>query len=220
MKESVEINLSNGSSKLYVFFGGIAAGIAMPPFEFYSASQILNENKIFIRDFRQSWYQSGLLRVSKDIDATAEYLKQQVQSVAPDKLYFVGNSMGGFAAILFASLVGKGEAIAFAPQTFISPSLRWKYGDRRWQKNILRTYARSFHKRKVWDLREVLEDSHNTDKVSIFVSKADRLDYIHACHVADFKQVQVHAFDDGGHGIVRSLRDDGKLQAILSGSFA
>jgi len=49
--KSVEVDLSLNGSNLYIFFGGIAAGIVMPPFEFYSASKIIDENKIFIRDF-------------------------------------------------------------------------------------------------------------------------------------------------------------------------
>lgn len=50
----------SGSDSLYLFFGGIQAGIAMPPFEFYQASGIFNENKLFLRDFAQSWYHAGL----------------------------------------------------------------------------------------------------------------------------------------------------------------
>jgi len=44
-KSSVERLLVSGSRKLYFFFGGIQAGIAMPPFEFYNASGIVNETK-------------------------------------------------------------------------------------------------------------------------------------------------------------------------------
>ena len=105
---AVEVELSKNRSNLYIFFGGIAAGINMPPFEFYNSAKIIDENKIFIRDFSQSWYQNGLSKISKDIDSTVNFLKLQIKTIKPHKIFFVGNSMGGYAAIMFAQLIGKG----------------------------------------------------------------------------------------------------------------
>jgi len=220
MNEPVEIKLTANGTDLYIFFGGIAAGIAMPPFEFFNASKIVDENKIFIRDFSQCWYQDGLPGISEDIYSTATYIRRQIEQIKPDKVFFVGNSMGGFAAILFAGLIDKGEAIAFAPQTFISPFLRLKHRDTRWLKQISNTYRKSLFKRKVWNLKPFLLRSNSRNKISIFVSKADKLDRIHASHIADIPGVNVYEFDTGGHGIVKLLRDEGKLPAIMSGTYA
>lgn len=128
--------------------------------------------------------------------------------------------MGGYAAILFANLIATGEVIAFAPQTFISPLLRIQNRDKRWMKQILHTYRKSFLKRKVWDLRLLLLRSNHRNKVSVFVSKADKLDHIHASHIADIQGVTIYEFEDGGHGIVKLLRDQGLLPAIMSGTYA
>jgi len=220
VNKSVEIELSEKGKNLYIFFGGRAAGIAMPPFEFYNAAKILDENKIFIRDFSQCWYQDGLPGISDDIDSTAQYIKDQINKLKPDNLFFVGNSMGGFAAILFSSLIGAGEVIAFAPQTFISPILRVKYMDTRWLKQIINTYLKGLFKNKVWDLRPLLLKSNKTQKISIFVSNTHRLDLIHASHIDKIQGVSVFKFDGSGHSVVRLLRDEGKLPAIMSGSFA
>lgn len=216
----IEIELSTNGSSLYIFFGGMAAGIAMPPFEFYNSSKILDEHKIFIRDLSQCWYQDGLPDISRDIDSTADYIDHHIKEIGPDKTFFVGNSMGGYAAILFANLIRTGEAIAFAPQTFISPVLRLKHKDFRWRKRIWRTYRKSLLKRKVWDLRPLLSGLDGSQKVSIFVSKGSRLDHIHASHIRDIAGVHVYEFETGGHGIVRLLRDEGKLPEIMSGTYA
>ncbi len=101
MNDPIEMELSDNGNNLYRYFGGIAAGIAIPVFEFYSASKIIDEHKLFIRDFAQCWYQDGLPSISKDVYSTARYLKKQIEKINPDKTYFVGNSMGGYAAILF-----------------------------------------------------------------------------------------------------------------------
>ena len=198
----VEIERSLQSSKLYIFFGGISAGIAMPPFEFYNSSRILGENKIFVRDFSQCWYHDGLPGISTDIESTVEYLKAQIKCINPDDIFFVGNSMGGYAAMLFATLIGKGEVIAFAPQTFISPSLRIKHRDSRWKGQVWSTYLRSLFKKKVWDIKNLLSTVRYSPRISIFVSRNARLDYIHAMHVENMQNIQIYEFEDGGHGIV------------------
>ncbi len=219
MKDPVEIQLSEQGKNLYIFFGGIASGIVMPVFEFYRASKILDDHKIFLRDLAQCWYQVGLPPISRDIETTAQYLNAQIDRLKPEKVYFVGNSMGGYAAILFASLVGVGEAIAFAPQTFIDPYLRFKYRDKRWRRQIFNTYKKSVFKHKVWDLRPLLMQSNNKVKISVFVSRADRLDYIHALHISDIEGVKIHEFADGGHNVVRLLRNSGKLPDIMTGRY-
>jgi pimeloyl-ACP methyl ester carboxylesterase len=218
--KSVEIDLSANGSNLYIFFGGIAARIAMPRFEFYNSAKIMDENKIFIRDFAQCWYQDGLPGISKDINGTARYIQRQMDEVKPEKTFFVGNSMGGYAAILFASLIGNGEVVAFAPQTFISPVLRLKHKDFRWKKQIYTTYRKSLFKRKVWNLKPLLLRSERSLKVSIYVSKEDQLDQIHASHISNIQGVNLYEFKSGGHEVVKLLRDEGILPAIMSGTYA
>ena len=219
MNKSVEVELSLKSSTLYIFFGGIASGIAMPPFEFYNSSKIIDENKIFIRDFSQSWYQNGLPEICEDIDSTVEYIQSEITKIKPEKIFFVGNSMGGYAAILFSSLIGKGHAIAFAPQTFISPVLRLKYLDFRWFYQIVNTYRKSLYKRKVWDLKPLLLRSEGVQTISVFVSKKNKLDYIHASRIKFIPSVNVYEFEGGGHAVVKLLRDEGLLPEIMSGNY-
>lgn len=217
--QSVEVILSPNASSLYIFFGGIAGGIGMPPFEFYKSSKIIDEHKIFIRDFSQSWYQHGLPGFSQDIYSTAMVIQTQIENLKPAKIFFVGNSMGGFGAILVNEILGKGEAIAFAPQTFISPFLRLIHRDSRWSKQIFSTYRKSLFRRHIWDVKTVLSHQRNNRKVSIFVSKSSRLDLIHAMRIKDISGVHIYQFEDGGHRLVKYLRDQGKLPAILLGDY-
>ena len=204
-----------GSKKLFIIFGGVAAGIAMPPFEFYQSSKILTENRVFVRDVRQAWYHAGLPGTSTDIATTRDYLQDLIARYAPQETVMVGNSMGGFAAMLFAALIGNVRAVAFAPQTFIGPRLRWKYRDRRWRKQILGTYMRSLRREKFYDLA-TLTDTRPW-QVDIYVSASHRLDMAHADHVRSLPQVTVHEYAEGGHKLVKHLRDIGELPRILLG---
>lgn len=50
--EPIKVEYVPDSQKLFIIFGGIAAGIGMPPFEFCKASNILSETRVFVRDLR------------------------------------------------------------------------------------------------------------------------------------------------------------------------
>lgn len=214
---SVERALAPGADTLYVFFGGIAAGIAMPPFEFYRAAGIITEHKIFVRDFDQCWYHAGLRGHSHDLRSTVRFLRAELDAVGARRVVFVGNSMGGYAAMLFAALLGVGEVIAFAPQTFVSPWLRLRHGDRRWPRQIARMWRRGALHHHVWDLRPQLARCAGRVRVALFYSPDDHLDSVHAWHVAGIQGVELHAIASGGHDLVRGLRDQGRLPAIMQG---
>ncbi len=217
MPASVETELVAHASTLYVFFGGMAAGIVIPRFEFYNASRIVDEHKIFVRDFGRCWYHAGLAGVSRNIDATAVYLRRRIREIAPRRTVFVGNSMGGYAAMLFAALLGEAEVIAFAPQTFLSPWLRWHHRDDRWRPQIRRMWRQGLMRPRFWDLKPLLMRRRSRLGISVYVSDKDRLDLVHAERIRDVPGVHIHTFAEGGHDVVRHLRDAGQLARIMSG---
>jgi len=219
IEESVELLLTPRTDRLYIFFGGISAGISLPRFEFYSSARILQYNKIFIRDFEQSWYHAGLRGIGSDLHSIRDYLRLVIHEAKPKRCIFVGNSMGGYAAILFHTLLATGEAIAFAPQTFISPLMRWRHHDHRWKAQILRTYRVSILRAKAWDLKPLMMRTSSPSKVSIFVSTDDVLDYVHAMHLKDVPGVRIYERSGGGHEVVKLLRNNGELPAIMSGEY-
>ena len=192
----------------------------MPRFEFYNSARILNENTIFIRDLYQCYYQAGLAGISNDINSTVDYLKQEIKQIDHEKLYFVGNCAGGFAAILFSTLLDCGETITFAPLTFIDPINRIKYRDFRNSRKKIKTYLRSFLKRKVYDLKPLLSTSSSKNRnIEIFVGSGYRADYIHSTRLAGIQGVTIHAIKTNIHGVVKVLRDQGKLAQILEGNY-
>jgi hypothetical protein len=48
----------------------------------------------------------------------------------------------------------------------------------------------------------------------------DKLDEAHADHLRDVPYVNIFKFNQGGHSVVKLLRDLGKLPDILSGNYA
>lgn len=205
------------SKKLYILFGGIAAGMGMPPFEFCKASKILEENKIFIRDYAQCWYQCGLPGIGKNAFEVGCFLKKKIECIGPEDLFFIGNSMGGYAAISFASMIGYGKVIAFSPQTFISPFKLLIYRDGRWKRQIFNTYKATFFRRPkpILDIKRQIERNGSGYTVMIHVSTNDKLDLLHAQRIEKFKNIFIHKYDVAGHDLVKYLRDTNKLESIL-----
>jgi len=214
-QESIKTEFIPNSKKLYIIFGGVAAGIGMPPFEFAKASNILSETRVFVRDLRQSWYQCGLTGISRNVTETKEYLEGLIEENTPEEVIMIGNSMGGFAAIMFSALIGNSRAVAFAPQTFICPFKKFSYRDPRWISKMFKTYLKTWSKGKIWDLRNLIPEENW--RADIYVSRADRLDHLHANHLTNLENVTIHEYDTGGHALVKELRDKGELVKILQG---
>ena len=107
---------------LIVTFGGCnkEGSIAtIPPFEFVNtlSKYFPNSDKRFYRDLNLASYNRGLKGISSNIDETVSYLEPIVKTYK--KVVFIGNSSGGYAAILFGSLLNIYSVIAFFPQTIV-----------------------------------------------------------------------------------------------------
>lgn len=210
--------LAADSETLILIFGGIKGAMGMPTFEFYNSTSILNHHRVFFRDLSQRWYHLGLAGITKDIDQTKDYIRLTIDRIKPKEIIFVGNSMGGYAAILFSSLLNKGRVVVFSPQTFISPLKKLKARDFRWKIPTLSTYIHALSKPRYFDLSELLEKSERENLIDLHVSSFDRLDMLHAENIANFDNVRIHSHALGGHNLVRHLRDNGLLREILLNS--
>jgi len=88
-----------------------------------------NVDRHFYIDTRTCSYHKGIPGISNTIDETAAYLKT---TIAPYKrVIFLGVSSGGYAAILFGSLLGVSTVLAFIPQTirYVTRNVEEKYRD-------------------------------------------------------------------------------------------
>jgi len=61
------------------------------------------------------WYLDGLNGIGDNINDTILFLKEQTKNY--DNIIFIGSSMGGYASILFGSIVNANHVISVNPQT-------------------------------------------------------------------------------------------------------
>jgi hypothetical protein len=116
---------------LFVSFAGYNKLFgAMARFEFANFLKInfAKTDRYYYVDQKFDLYHKGIHGISKNIDETVAYLKNEIAKYS--KVIFIGVSAGGYAAILFGSLLNISAVVAFIPQTLRTKSnINEKYRD-------------------------------------------------------------------------------------------
>jgi hypothetical protein len=113
--------LNKNSNKLIVAFGSLFRNtIDQIRFEFVNTinKTFPNYSRLYLIDTGQCWYHKGLKGHTHNIGSTIRYLRNIINKYS--EVTFIGISMGGYAAILFGSLLNIKNVIAFMPQTIIN----------------------------------------------------------------------------------------------------
>jgi hypothetical protein len=108
------------SDTLIVSFSGNALMYGgIPKFEFvhFFEKNFNDVNRHFYVDTNLSSYHKGIPEISNNIDETKEYLQKEIEKYK--RVIFIGASSGGYAAILFGSLLNVTYVLAFIPQTIL-----------------------------------------------------------------------------------------------------
>ncbi len=217
--DPVIVEQSNSDS-LLVIFGGIKQGVGLPIFEFRNILKTIKCDKVFVRDQSQTWYHNGLDSQISNLTMVKDFLKNIISYKNYKRVIFLGNSMGGYAAILFGSLLGVTSVVAFSPQSFVGRITRYYHKDKRWQGQISKMYKKNRGQKRYYDLKFVLNmTKKNPVPVHIYYSTNHRLDKIHSERLDSFENVVLHPYETDHHNLVRELRDRNILIKILEDLF-
>jgi hypothetical protein len=102
----------------------------LPQFEFVNFFQkhFNNITRHFYIDKNKNSYHQGINGITTNVEETVEYLKNEIRDYK--NVIFVGSSAGGYAAILFGSLLNITSVLAFIPQTIrLDKNIDEKYRD-------------------------------------------------------------------------------------------
>lgn len=216
--QSVLVDFSAASSVGVVAFGGLKLGaMGLPPFEFFKVLDSVQTKRVFVRDLNQCWYQCGLEGVADDVAGTADYLRDLCCEAGIERTIFTGTSAGGYAALLFGSLLDADEVHAFSPQTFLSRRLRLRYRDFRWRGALHRMRSQVRARHAYLDLRPLLAmrpQSQPYPAIHIYYGVKEGGDVTQARRLSGLPGVTLHEFQRG-HRLVRHLRDSGELERLL-----
>jgi hypothetical protein len=198
MSESHKI-IRGTSNKLIVSFAGSGNGMGnISKFEFvnFLEKYYSNYERHFYLDYcGDIWYHKGIEGISTNIDETIIYLKSIVKDF--EQVIFIGGSAGGYASILFGSIIGVDKVIAFRPQTLISP--------RDSMKGIDKIYT---------DIKEYI---NATTKYYIFADMNAPVSSFH--HVSQCERIDIYpnVIVNKNYEVdnMRVLRDNGSLKQIF-----
>jgi hypothetical protein len=212
-KEGLVVDLEHDAATLVVAFAGLRGFLGgFPAFEFRKILSSVDVKSAFFRDHYAAWYHRGVVDVGPGIESVLSRL-QELQKEA-QRVVMVGNSAGGYAALLFGALLGC-EAYAFSPQTFIDPDQLRDAGDDRWDEELAALLDSGFFDSRYADLAPVMEKSEG--RFEIFYGALDGVDWKHVEPVRGLEQVTVNRIENCDHRVVRHLRDSGWLLSFLRG---
>ena len=114
----VDVARGDASPVVLVSFAGWAgghAGVTAP--EFSRTVEGLPADVVFLRDPRDCAYLDGVPGAGGSIAEVAAWLRDLCARKGARRVVTMGNSTGGWAAILFGLLIGADDVQAFAPKT-------------------------------------------------------------------------------------------------------
>lgn len=211
---SVAIDLAADSGAMLIALGGWMGAMGIPPFEFMGLTREWPVKRIYVRDLARSWYHAGFPGISDGPDNNAAYLKSVIGPAGVDRLTLVGNSMGGYGAMLYGMLLDASEVHAFAPHTTIATASEGWFEDQ--VLGLERVHAD--YTDKYFDLKDHLLAYRGRCVFHIHYSESDPVDTSHARRVEAADCVRLHRYGVGNHNLVKDLRLNGELEAILAGA--
>ncbi len=202
------------SRTLLLAFGGLDRRIGMPPFEFLALTGDLQVKRIFLRDPRRSWYHRGLPGRGDTLTDVADSLRGEIDHLGVERLVVAGNSGGGYAALVYGTLLRADLVLAFAPRTVLDPQILEVMGERR---DDIDALAAADDLDTRWtDLGRALRARRDAEtRYKVYFDTTHAKDRLHAERLIGVEGLQVYRFGAGGHELVRLLRDVGALERIV-----
>jgi hypothetical protein len=186
-------------------------------FEFHRLAKRMPVKRMFVRDPYHAWYQRGLPGTEESFDGALELVRREVLSARARRLVVVGNSAGGYAALIFGTMLRADVVLSFSPQTTLDLEAQLRIGDKRWEDRLRPLLAHGLVAEQWADAGQVLRRETDGTAYRVFVDDSFDLDRWHANRVAGLEGVRLYRFGDrGGHRLVRNLRDSGALEVVLN----
>ncbi|HEX5224860.1 MAG TPA: hypothetical protein VFW29_07005, partial [Solirubrobacteraceae bacterium] len=135
-ENALSLELDVESDTLLIAFGGMNQRIGIPPFEFFAAAGDIPVKRMFVRDLSQAWYHRGVPGAGADLMSVHELLAKTVAQHRVKRLVTAGGSAGGYAALVFGTLLGADTVLCFSPQTTLDMSELARMGDHRWDDHL------------------------------------------------------------------------------------
>ena len=200
-RNAARVMIRESSDQLFFVYAGGALGLMINPAVFFSKTRLMERNVVMFRDPRLLHYQMGISETIRSFEDLARWhidFCSHVKHVR--RVFCLGTSMGGYAALLFGHMLGAEEVWAFGPQTHL--------------RGIRRLAGLRIPPERL-DLSVLLGHGNGTTKYNIYYNKSNQRDEAHAQRVAHCAGVRTWPLSGRGHGVVGTLLELNQLEQLL-----
>jgi hypothetical protein len=173
------------------------------PIVFFNKTRLLERNVVIFQDRHAAFYQKG---ISPALESFEAFLRWQIEFrerlTHVRRLFCLGTSMGGYAALLFGYLLRAEAVWAFSPATRLGRKRLAQIGD----VAVPRERAH---------LATLLRSSNGITNYNVYYSQDQRRDEVAAMRIANCDGMKLWPRPRGGHNIVKTLLEDGELERLL-----
>jgi hypothetical protein len=202
------------SDILIIAFTGGLNWINFPLFEFFETTQTLRYSRILLKDKYRMFYHYGVDWRRRDWPKLLAYLTQQIDQLAPRRIFCIGSSSGGYAALVAGHYLKADYVHAFGPQTIIRidpQGIREAMKTRHRRK--LAKSKRTF--REALDIVPLLRRSNGKTKFFVHFCAGHAQDRGFAERVAGLPRVTTFGYPGDKHGVATVLAKRGFLGTLL-----
>jgi hypothetical protein len=212
----MSVEMDADSRTVLVAFGGMYGRIGMPPFEFFSLAGGIPVKRLFVRDLHQAWYHRGMPGHGTTLTSVADALGELLDRHEVDRLVMTGSSAGGYAALVFGTLLRADVVLCFAPQTVLDLDVLAAIGDHRWDAHLEPLVREGALDARWVDLGSALAGAaHGASRYEVYFDDSLSVDRQHVERLRGVRNLQLYRFGRGRHHLVAALRDSGALALIL-----
>ena len=163
-------------------------------YEWYGTRVKYAHKHIFIRDIKKQWYLTG---VNGNIDRPEKLLSFLQAETKGYQVVTLGSSAGGFAAVLYGSLLKAQLILSFNGQFEIQSLLKTSTES---VDPILFRFNKNKQSLDFFDVKYYIENAENAENIFYFQSVRSNIDCRQKEHVADIK-LNTIGFKTSHHGI-------------------
>ena len=204
---------TNDSVLIIAFTGGVGK-LMVPVFEFFEATKTLGCSRILLRDQYRGHYVRGIDEQRPDFDSLVGYLKEEIARLSPEKVFCIGTSGGGYAAILAGHQLCADYVHAYSPQTN-HDRINSGVSDGRSRLSRWIDTLYKLNKPPLIDLSQVLKQSNRKTTYFIHYCRGSSKDRHHAAHLSGLPGVFLLGYPCDTHRIAIFFAKKGFLKNTL-----
>ena len=180
---------------LIVAFAGVLPWTDKVKFAFKDLCARLGYSRILLCDPYRLCYMRGVGPTPSDFQSVLDRVRREIDRLSPERMVFLGESIGGHAAILAGHLLRADSVHAFAPFTYLNLSNILASRDwtalRQRRRVIAGLYFHAWRNRHLFDLRRLLSQPNGITRYYVHVCRARRRESRYANHILGVPGVHV-----------------------------